>query len=100
MAVGFMAAHLNDEFTFEFGTGSYASCSFVQGGNMYIAGGDYYSSGSYSQQLSIVESCRLTRIGQLPYTFSNGACNNFNNGDGTDNALMCFSDFHRNGCLR
>jgi len=36
----------------------------------------------YINQISIVESCGLKRIGNLPKQFYYGACNTFNNANG------------------
>ena len=58
-----------ENFQFETGTGSDASCSFVQNGIMYIVGG--YSE-NYNSQISIVENCRLNRVGELFYDFRYG----------------------------
>ena len=44
------------------GTGSYSSCSFILNGLMMIVGGDTLE--PYVRQISIVESCRMRRIGQ------------------------------------
>ena len=49
-------------------------------------GGD----GSYNNQISVVESCRLRRVGTLPMEFRVGGCNTFQTIDGNDEALLCF----------
>ena len=41
-----------ENFTYQSGTGSYLSCSFVQNGNMYIIGGH----SEFVRQISIVQS--------------------------------------------
>ena len=85
-----------DVFKFGTGTGSFYSCSFVQNGQMFIVGGKW----SFSRQISKIESCRLTKIGELPVYFSGGACNNFGTSTENEKALLCFSSGDRNGCLR
>ena len=87
-----------DTFTFDEGSGSYSSCSFVQNDKMYIVGGDRYR--DLDRQISIVESCRLRKVGELKNSFINGACNKFRNSDGKEMALLCFGYDHQQGCIR
>ena len=54
----------------------------------------------YINQISIVESCGLKRIGDLPKQFYYGACNTFNNADGQEEVLLCFDQFDEKGCRR
>jgi len=54
----------------------------------------------YTRQISLVESCRLRKTGSLPYDFEYGACNNFRTSSGSEKALLCFSDYKPDGCLR
>ena len=61
---------------------------------------DIYDGYDYSRQISIVESCRLRRFGQLPYAFDSGACNNFKNKFGKDEALLCFGYPNKSACLK
>ena len=86
-----------DEFSFEPDTGSYLSCSFVLNGIMFIVGG--YSNRDFTRQISIVESCRINKVGQLPYDFYDGACNSYTNEVGNESALLCFSLHDKYGCL-
>ena len=85
---------------FEIGdqNGIYRSCSFSQNGKMYIFGG--HPTQDYNGQISTVDSCRLNRIGELPFVFDLGACNNFISETGTEIGFLCFSDFDQNGCFR
>jgi len=69
---------------------------------MIIAGGAYNAN---NRQLSLIESCRLERIGDLPIEFSNGACNTFripsvSPNDVYEHAILCFSSANKNGCFR
>ena len=45
---------------------------------------------SYGLQISIVESCRLRRVGNLPRNFERGTCNTFKTNDGMEETLLCF----------
>ena len=84
------------EFSFSDQTGSWGSCSTVINGKSFIFGGyDLLSS-----QISLVEDCRLTRIGSLPVSFSMGACNTFQNSDGISEALLCFGAHGTSNCHR
>ena len=86
---------------FEYGanTGSYSSCSALLSGKMMIFGGavDY----NFSDQISEVSGCRLTRIGSLPHRVVSPACNIYSMPD--ERVWICF--FYRllsngSGCLR
>ena len=88
-----------DEFNVERGTGAWYSCSVVQNGIMIIFGGDSYFT-NHGRQISIVESCRLYRIGQLPNIFDGGACNTFKTSIGEEYSLLCFSMDGSDECLR
>ena len=87
-----------DSFSFTYETGSYYSCSATINGQMLIFGGS--SSYSYSNQISLVENCRLTRIGSLPITFHYGACNTFQRSDGISETLLCFASDGKSNCHR
>ena len=76
---------------------THRTCSFLQSGVMFIIGGD--DDQDYSRQISIVESCRLTKVGQLPYNFHKGACNNYKNDFGYEEAFLCFAWEYGNQCL-
>ena len=56
---------------------------------MLIFGGSSFR--SFSTQISLVEDCRLTRIGSLPTSFSFGACNTYQRTDGISETLLCFA---------
>jgi len=79
-----------DGFTFGENTGVQYSCSAVISGMMMVFGG---SNGyPYKNQISVVESCQLRRIGQLPIDFESGACNTFLSNDQKDEILLCFAN--------
>jgi len=73
-------------------------CSFVQYNKMYIVGGGYFS--NYSTQISTVGEYQLRLVGHLPSIFRNGACNNYNKPDGTQEALLCFGYDDMSACVR
>ena len=87
------------QFSFDDESGSYRSCSTTINGKMMIFGGD---SGTPSyNQISILESCGLRRIGDLPMNLRSGACNTFINSQGKDYALLCFGyNYGMNECHR
>jgi len=85
------------EFSFSDQTGSYCSCSTVINGKSIIFGGLY---SSFKNQISLVEDCRLTRIGSLPFSFEDGACNTFKNSEGISEALLCFGYDGKSNCHR
>jgi len=87
-----------DYFSFTYETGSYYSCSATINGQMMIFGGNLGY--SYSNQISLVENCRLTRIGSLPIRFSGGACNTFQRSDGRSETLLCFARNGESNCHR
>ena len=92
---------LIDQFTYGETTGSYLSCSAVIHGLMMIFGGHTLGSGkSFIKQISIVESCQLRRLGDLPMEFKFGACNTYKNGDRTEKTLLCFGYAGQNMCHR
>ena len=87
-----------DGFQMDDNTGAEWSCSFMLNGRMMIVGGD--SMGRHSDQLSVVESCSLHRVGTLPMEFELGGCNTFQAPSGQEEALLCFGldgmeDCHR-----
>ena len=87
---------------FQFGqsesTGSYRSCSTVINGLMMIFGGD--SNSDFDNQISVVESCGLRRLGTLPMQFEFGACNTFQSNEGDEEVLLCFAYNGRKDCHR
>ena len=85
-----------DSFSFSFETGSLNSCSTIINGQMMIFGGN----SPYNTQISLVEECRLTRIGSLPSSFYLGACNTFENTDGINATLLCFASSGFSNCQR
>ena len=88
--------NLMEDFTFGTGTGSGYSCSAVINGLMMIFGG----SDSAVKQISIVESCWLRRLGELPMEFFEGACNTFETIYDTQEVFLCFAYEGENTCHR
>ena len=95
------------QFSFEEGTSSSYFCSAIVNGNMMKFGGE----GSYNNQISVVESCRLRRVGSLPMEFVVCACtlclypvlvcgNTFQTIDRNDEALLCFGSPGMSLCNR
>ena len=70
---------------FNFGPGTQvdASCSIVWRGKMFVFGGS-----SYKRQISVVDQCRLTKKGELPFDMYFGACAQRNNQE----VFVCFED--------
>jgi len=87
-----------DSFSFSDQTGSRGSCSTLINGKIVIFGG--LTGRPYSNQISVVEDCRWTRIGSLPFSFSSGACNTYKNRDGRSEALLCFGEDGKSNCHR
>ena len=63
------------DFGFEYGTDTtvYESCSITWKGAFYIFGGFYEKT-----QISVVNNCKLTRVGTLPFELHYGTCTNVN----------------------
>ena len=57
------------EFSFEPGTEVRSSCSIVWLGKMFVFGGY-----NYRRQISVVDECKLTKKGELPFDTTYGAC--------------------------
>ena len=74
-----------DQFVFGSNTASYGSCSAVLNGQMFVIGGAYEE-----RQLSVVESCGLKRIGDLPADMDCGTCNTYPD-QNSFFILLCFS---------
>ena len=72
------------EFTYGSETEVHGSCSIIWQGAMYIFGGY-----TYRRQISVVDQCRLTKIGTLPFNMNFGACAQRNNQD----VFICFEDY-------
>ena len=70
-------------FKFGHGTEAHGSCSIVWLGKMYVFGGR-----NYYRQISIVDQCQLTSIGELPFDMRIGACAQRNNAE----IFICFED--------
>ena len=87
---------LTAQFNFEYETGAFLSCSTVQNGIMFVFGG--YFSYDYKDQISIVEDCRLRRVGTLPMRFQEGACNSFTTGEGKQVSMLCFGEDDPSAC--
>ena len=51
-------------------------------------------------QIAMVESCRLTRVGNLPIAFNKGGCNTFKTASGDDETLLCFAEMGKKNCHR
>ena len=64
------------------------SCAATINGQMTLFGGPFMS--SYVNQIAVVASCGLTRLGDLPMNFTDGACNTFTTSTGIEEALLCF----------
>jgi len=94
------SGHLTElnRFRFRQNTGAIRSCSLIHDGVMYIVGGKLGS--NYDKQISILESCQLRQVGQMPISFEYGACNTYTNSTGKEQALLCFSSSNSNGCFR
>ena len=65
---------------------------------MYLFGGQ--SSSQFPKQISVLESCDLRRIGDLPTKFFEGACNTFDSGPGDEHILLCFGFDEDKDCYR
>ena len=79
-----------DNFSYGENTGTYYSCSTTINGIMMIYGS--FSGTDFKTQITIVESCGLTRIGELPMdSFHRGGCNVYKNNDGNERNLLCFA---------
>ena len=63
------------DFVFEYGTGTevHGSCSITWKGAFYVFGGSFEKT-----QISVVDDCKLTRVGTLPFNLNKGACTNVN----------------------
>ena len=64
---------------------------------MFIFGG--YTT-PYEDQISLVESCHLVRLGTMPVKFSAGGCNTFTSSTGDEQTLLCFALAGRSNCHR
>jgi len=65
---------------------------------MYIFGG--YTGNDYTDQITLVESCHLIRLGTMPVTFQLGACNSFQTSTGDEQTLLCFASSGAKHCHR
>ena len=81
------------DFGFEYGTGTevYYSCSITWKGAFYIFGGH-----SEKTQISMVDDCKLTRVGTLPFELYQGACTNVNNQE----FYLCFDENNPYKCYK
>ena len=70
---------------FELGseTEAHNSCSILWLGQMFVFGGD-----KYKRQISVVERCKLTKKGELPFDMVSGACAQRNNKE----VFICFEN--------
>ena len=71
------------DFTFSSGTEVEGSCSVVWRDEMFVFGGN-----NQNHQISKVESCRLTLVGQLSMKANKPACTNV----GDELIFICFHD--------
>jgi len=53
----------------------------------------------YSDQISQIGNCGITRIGTLPFDFEYGGCTNLNEPNG-EFILLCFPDGQKRACYR
>jgi len=81
--------YVNEEVGFTFGedTGFNHSCSTILNGELWVFGAGY--PGNEDRQYSKVHGCELTRMGDLPFDFELGACNNFMFQE-VEKLLICF----------
>ena len=81
------------DFGFEFGTETqvFYSCSIKWKGAFYIFGGAQKKS-----QISMVDKCKLTRVGTLSFELYNGACTNVNDKE----VFLCFDVNNPNKCYK
>ena len=84
MAGGFK----NLEFSFPSDTGVIYSCSLVFNGVMYVFGGTT----PHNRQISRVRGCGLVHIGNLDFSFYDGACSVTQN-----KILLCFDELKWEG---
>jgi len=79
------------QFSYDYDTSAYHSCSTVMDGIMYIFGGKPIPKMSFDRQITIVEDCGTRRVGSLPWSFEYGTCNTFFRADSSSYALLCFA---------
>ena len=82
---GFMASKQPD-FTFGPGTQAYEACSITWKNQMYLFGGN-----TEVHQISRVENCQLSLVGQLSFRMRKGACTNLAN----EMVYICFPEVFR-----
>ena len=75
--------HKEIGFSYGADTEVYHSCSITWHGTMYIFGGS-----SEKRQISVVDQCKLTKIGELPFDMNLGACSQRDNGQ----MFICFEN--------
>ena len=75
------------EIGFIYGTGTEvaSACSVIWRGEMYVFGGY-----THQRQISMVDQCQLTRIGDLPFNMYHGACAQRNDQE----VFICFEVFN------
>ena len=79
------------EFEYERETQVYLSCSINWKGDFYVFGGN-----SKKTQVSMVNNCKLTRIGTLPFEMYEGACTNVNDTE----IYLCFDANNPDKCYK
>ena len=72
-------------FSFESGTEVRSSCSIVWLGRMFVFGGF-----NYKRQISLVDDCKLTKKGELPFDMFLGTCAQRDNRE----VVICFEDHY------
>ena len=72
-------------FNFESGTEVRSSCSIVWHGKMFVFGGF-----NLKRQISVVDECKLTKKGELPFDMSLGTCAQRDNRE----VFICFEDWN------
>ena len=73
------------EFNFQSGTEVRSSCSIVWLGRMFVFGGF-----NYKRQISLVDECKLTKKGELPFDMFLGTCAQRDNRE----VFICFEDWN------
>ena len=72
------------EFAYGSETETDSTCSIIWRGSMYVLGGD-----TYKTQISLVDRCRLEKIGDLPFNMKYGACAQRDD----EEVFICFEDY-------
>ena len=81
----------NIKFNFEGNTSARPSCSVVWQGMMFMYGGPFHN-----KQISVVEECKLKRVGTLEFRMDTGGCAQRNNAE----IFICFNHNEYKTCRR